>query len=157
MMRMRWLMRFGVGLAGLIAGAIWSGCRVPLYGAVAAYGIATPPHDPKVKLEELRYTPAGQVPQGTTVRFEAQLNKPTTVGAVNVTVGSPLVASIALTDSGYSPDLVANDGVWTGEWEVPADQPPGTLPVTATLWWFDGYTVQEVTGPPLDIREGEQQ
>ena len=147
----RWALRLGVGLAGMLAGGIWSGCRVPLYGAVAMYMPDIPDHDPTVAIQDFSYSPASPVQAGTSIEFRVTTNKPTDAGYVTVNVGGPGNLFFQLNDEGYAPDAQAEDGIWTGEWTVPIQSPAGMYTVSALLNWWDGFSRLELAGPPLTI------
>lgn len=133
----------------MIAGVFVGGTSCPAYGAPIP-----PMHDWSVVLENFSYTPSGPASPKDTIVFTAQTNKSGFNGNVRVLLGDPPVVIAHLNDSGYSPDVVPGDGIWTGTGKVPKDAKPGSsLPVAVELDWYNGDPGQRMDGATLDIVE----
>lgn len=146
---LRILSRLALGLTAII-----SGC--PMYGVMKLM-YAPPPvsHDPSVKIENFSFTPGNPLNGGGQVDFKVGLNKPTEAGYVHIAVGEPRIGEVQLNDYGNAPDEVANDGIWTGAWQVPEQSEGGDYSTIAYLTWFDGYPSLEQEGGQLTITEPE--
>lgn len=146
-------MIFRLAAAGVLLMLAWiAGCHMP--GGQADYGVQAPPHDPTVELIDFSYTPASPIHVGDTLTFTATLNHHSVSSDLVVRLGEPPVDMVPLNDTGYPPDVTANDGVYTGNliW-TPELGPASGMLITLQMLWFDGPPYMERTAPPLTVGE----
>jgi hypothetical protein len=156
MAALRNLARLTLSAVLFLASGLWNACGRGMYGIdVPMYGFVPAPHDPSVTIEDFSYTPTTAVLPGDTVEFHATTSKPTSAGEIFGSIGDPPVGMLYLFDNGIEPDMEAGDGIWTCEWEVPPEAPPGSHRVVVHMRWFDGFTSQRAFGQPLTILDPE--
>ena len=149
----RKLAGMALGIVTFLAGC-WSGGS-GFYGQ-PAYGVSQPlpPHDPTIKFADFFYIPASPASPGDTILFIAELNKPTTEGWIDVTIGDKPKFVVELNDNGVGSDKVGWDGIYHGELDLSLNaRSEQGLPTTAHLFWRDLSPELEIAGDDLTILE----